>query len=45
MVRSTEHHAVIKSIDTAKAEKMPGVIGVMTAKDIKGTNRIKFIIR
>jgi aldehyde oxidoreductase len=43
VVRSTEHHANIKSIDTSKAEKMPGVIGVMTAKDVKGTNRIKFM--
>jgi aldehyde oxidoreductase len=43
VVRSTEHHANIKAIDTAKAEKMPGVMGVMTAKDIKGTNRIQFI--
>ena len=43
VVRSTEHHANIKSINTAKAEKMPGVVGVMTAKDIKGTNRIQFI--
>ncbi len=43
VVRSTEHHALIKFIDTAEAEKMPGVAGVMTAKDIKGTNRIKFI--
>jgi aldehyde oxidoreductase len=43
VVRSTEHHARIKSIDTSKAEKMPGVIGVMTAKDIKGSNRIKII--
>ncbi len=43
VVRSTEHHAKIKSIDTTKAENMPGVIGVMTAKDIKGTNRIQFI--
>jgi aldehyde oxidoreductase len=39
--RSNEHHAVIKSIDTSAAERMPGVIGVMTAKDIKGTNRLK----
>jgi aldehyde oxidoreductase len=38
---SPEHHAIIKSIDTSAAEKMPGVIGVMTAKDIKGTNRIR----
>ncbi|MGD9213056.1 MAG: molybdopterin-dependent oxidoreductase, partial [Desulfobacteraceae bacterium] len=43
MVLSTEHHAMIKSIDTAAAEQMPGVAGIMTAKDIKGTNRIKFI--
>ncbi|MCX5815177.1 MAG: molybdopterin-dependent oxidoreductase [Proteobacteria bacterium] len=41
--RSTEHHAMITSIDTSVAEKMPGVVGVMTAKDIKGTNRIKVV--
>jgi aldehyde oxidoreductase len=43
VVRSTEHHALIKSIDVSEADKMPGVIGVMTARDIKGTNRLKFI--
>mgnify|MGYP001600756699 CR=1 FL=1 len=43
-VRSPYPHALIKSIDTSEAEKMPGVIGVMTAKDIKGTNRLKFIV-
>jgi len=43
VTRSTEHHARIVSIDTLEAEKMPGVAGVMTAKDIKGTNRIKII--
>jgi len=42
VVHSTEHHALIKSIDTAAAKKMAGVIGVMTADDIKGTNRIRF---
>ena len=42
-VRSTEHHVKIRSIDTAEAEKMPGVIGVMTAKDILGINRFQFI--
>ncbi len=42
-VHSTEFHAIIKNIDTAQAEKMPGVFGVMTAKDIKGTNRLAFI--
>jgi aldehyde oxidoreductase len=41
LVHSTEHHALIKSIDTTAARKMPGVIGIMTAEDIKGTNRIR----
>jgi aldehyde oxidoreductase len=43
-VHSPHAHALIKSIDTSAAEKMPGVIGVMTAKDIKGTNRLKFLV-
>lgn len=33
-------HAIIKSIDCSEALKMPGVYGVVTAKDIKGSNRI-----
>ena len=41
LVHSTEHHALVKSIDTTAAMKMPGVIGIMTAEDIKGTNRIR----
>jgi aldehyde oxidoreductase len=40
-VHSPHAHALIKSIDTSEAEKMPGVIGIVTAKDIKGTNRLK----
>jgi len=43
VVRSSEHHARIQSIDTSQAEQMPGVVGVMTAKHIKGSNRIKLI--
>ena len=39
----SEPHAMIKSVDTSKAENMPGVAGVMTSKDIKGDNRIKVI--
>jgi len=35
-------HAVIKSMDYAEAEKMPGVVKIITAKDVKGTNRIAF---
>ena len=36
------NHANIKGIDTSEAEAMPGVVKVITAKDIKGTNRIMF---
>ena len=38
VVLSEVHHAKILSIDTAEAEKMPGVLKVMTAKDVKGSN-------
>jgi aldehyde oxidoreductase len=44
VTRSTEGHARITSVDTSKAERMPGVTGVMTSKDIKGTNRIKILL-
>jgi len=40
-VRSPHAHALIKSIDTSRAEAMPGVVSVLTAKDIKGTNRFR----
>jgi aldehyde oxidoreductase len=43
-VHSPHAHALIKSIRTSAAEKMPGVLGVMTAKDIKGTNRLKISV-
>lgn len=33
-------HANIVSIDYSEAEKMDGVVKVVTAKDVKGTNRI-----
>jgi len=44
VAHSTEYHAKILSIDTSTAERMPGVIGVMTAKDIKGDNSLKLIV-
>ncbi len=34
MVRSPHHHARIRSIDTSEAEEHPGVVRVLTAKDI-----------
>lgn len=36
------HHAKILSINTGDAEKMPGVYKVVTAKDVKGSNRLTF---
>jgi len=44
VVRSPYAHAAVEAIDASEAEKMPGVAGVMTARDIKGTNRIKYIV-
>jgi aldehyde oxidoreductase len=43
-VRSPHPHALILGIDTSAAEGMPGVAGVLTAKDIRGTNRLKYIV-
>jgi aldehyde oxidoreductase len=35
------HHAKVKSVDYSAAAKMPGVVGILTEKDIKGTNRVR----
>jgi aldehyde oxidoreductase len=40
LVQAEVSHANILSIDTSEALKMPGVERVLTAKDVKGTNRI-----
>lgn len=40
-VRSPYSHALIKSIDTSRAMRLPGVVAVLTAEDIKGTNRVR----
>ena len=34
MVRSPHHHARILEIDTAAAERLPGVVRILTAKDV-----------
>lgn len=44
VVRSPHPHALIRNIDSSEAEAMPGVVGVMTARDIRGTNIIKNIM-
>ncbi|MFH1135142.1 MAG: molybdopterin cofactor-binding domain-containing protein [Pseudomonadota bacterium] len=43
-VRSPWPHAEILGVDYAEALASPGVVGVMTARDIKGTNRLKYIV-
>ena len=40
LVQAEVSHANILSIDTSEAEKMAGVAGVLTHKDVKGKNRI-----
>jgi len=44
LVQAEVSHANIRGIDTAEAEKMPGVYKVVTHKDIKGKNRITGLI-
>jgi aerobic-type carbon monoxide dehydrogenase small subunit (CoxS/CutS family) len=43
-LRSPHPHARILSVDVSEALKEPGVVGAMTAADIKGTNRLKYLI-
>ncbi len=44
VLRSSHPHAGILSVDFSAALEQPGVVGVMTADDIKGTNRLKYAI-
>ncbi len=44
LVQARVSHARIQGIDTAEAEKMPGVYRVVTHKDVKGRNRITGLI-
>ena len=37
-------HAEIVSVDTSDAEKLPGIVAVMTAKDIPGENQVGAVI-
>lgn len=41
VVQPTISHGYIKSIDASEAEKAPGFVQLITAKDVKGTNRLK----
>jgi aldehyde oxidoreductase len=44
LVQAKVSHANILSVDTSEAEKMPGVVKVITSKDVKGKNRITGLI-
>lgn len=44
VLRSPFPHAYIEKIDTSKAEIIPGVKCVLTAKDIKGSNRYGLVL-
>jgi CO/xanthine dehydrogenase Mo-binding subunit len=44
ILRSPHPHALIKEIDTEKAEQLPGVAAVLTAKDVPGRNGFGAII-
>ncbi len=44
LVQAEVSHANILGVDTSEAEKMPGVVKVVTAKDVKGKNRITGLI-
>jgi aldehyde oxidoreductase len=44
LVQAKVSHANILSIDTSEAEKMPGVVKVITHRDVKGKNRITGLI-
>lgn len=44
LVQAEISHGKILSIDTSEAEKMPGVVKVLTHKDVKGKNRISGLI-
>ena len=41
VLRSPHHHAKIIHIDKKEAEAIPGVLTVLTAEDVKGTNILK----
>ena len=43
-VRTKYAHARIKSIDVSEAEKYPGVVKVITAKDIPGVNDVGYVL-
>ncbi len=44
VVRSTMPHALLKRVDTSVALKVPGVVAILTAKDVPGENEIGYAL-
>ena len=44
LVRSRDAHGIIRSIDTAAAKGMPGVLAVLTSEDLKGYGGLKCLL-
>jgi len=44
MVRSRDAHGIIRGIDTAAAKAMPGVLAVLTGKDLEGYGGLKCLL-
>ena len=45
VVRSPHPHALINRIDTSKAARVPGVVRVVTARDVPGSNYIGYVVQ
>ena len=45
VARSPHPHAIIKRIDTSRAERVQGVVRVATARDIPGSNYIGYVVQ
>jgi len=43
-LRANVPHGLVKTVDTSKAEKLPGIVRILTAKDIPGDNRYGLMI-
>lgn len=44
VLRSTQSHALIKRLDTSLAQKIPGIVAILTAKDVTGENEIGYAL-
>jgi CO/xanthine dehydrogenase Mo-binding subunit len=45
IVRSPHAHALVKKIDFSGTEKIPGVVRIVTARDVPGANEVGFFIQ